>query len=37
VSASSFSLGGADAGNYVVLAPTGLTGDITPALLGIEA
>ena len=35
VNAASFSLAGADAGNYVVLAPTGLTGEITPALLGI--
>ncbi|RZT09227.1 filamentous hemagglutinin family N-terminal domain-containing protein [Duganella sp. CF402] len=36
VSASSFTLGGADGGNYVALAPTGLTGEITPALLGLS-
>ncbi|MYM25047.1 filamentous hemagglutinin N-terminal domain-containing protein, partial [Duganella sp. FT135W] len=35
VYASSFSFGGTDGGNYVALAPTGLTGEITPALLGI--
>jgi hypothetical protein len=33
VTASGFALTGADAGNYTLVAPTGLTADITPALL----
>jgi filamentous hemagglutinin family protein len=36
VSPSSFTLGGTDGGNYVVLAPTGLTGEITPAILSVS-
>jgi hypothetical protein len=34
---SGFTLSGADAGNYIVLPPTGLTADITPASLTITA
>jgi hypothetical protein len=36
VSVSGFGLTGADAGNYVVLQPTGLTADVTPANLTIS-
>ncbi len=36
VSGSSFTLGGADAGNYTLTLPSGLTGDITAAALTVS-
>jgi hypothetical protein len=35
VTASGYAISGADAGNYTVTNPTGLTADITPATLGL--
>jgi filamentous hemagglutinin family protein len=36
VSTSGFSLSGSDAGNYVLVSPSDLTGEITPAALGVS-
>jgi len=35
VAVSGYTLSGADAGNYIILQPTGLTADITPATLTV--
>ena len=36
VNTNGYTLSGADAGNYVLVAPSGLTGEITPAMLTIN-